>query len=164
MSTPMKRAAISNMPSDSSGMKTNMTFFSWAGGRPWMVSSTPWTRRQTQIIGFSFFLQLWSYLISSIVQKQNSKSTNQEVLPCQDLTTRQLLGSVVNTFVYQNLPDPAILGECWSGCGFNADPDPRPAGLRIRGIFVRIRILQIRILKTDPDADPDPDPGSGSYL
>jgi hypothetical protein len=43
MSTPMKRAAISKMPSDSRGMKTNITFLSWAGGRPWIVSSTPCT-------------------------------------------------------------------------------------------------------------------------
>ncbi len=48
MSTPMKRAAISKMPSDSSGMKTNMTFLSWAGGRPWIVSSTPCTQAQVQ--------------------------------------------------------------------------------------------------------------------
>ncbi len=28
-------------------MKTNITFLSWAGGRPWIVSSTPCTRTGT---------------------------------------------------------------------------------------------------------------------
>jgi hypothetical protein len=28
-------------------MKTNITFLSWAGGRPWIVSSTPCTRTST---------------------------------------------------------------------------------------------------------------------
>ncbi len=51
MSTPMKRAAISKMPSDSRGMKTNMTFLSWAGGKPWIVSSTPCTSTGTAAAG-----------------------------------------------------------------------------------------------------------------
>jgi hypothetical protein len=50
ISTPMKRAEISKSPSDSRGRKTNMTFFSWAAGRPWIVSSTPYTNNIINII------------------------------------------------------------------------------------------------------------------